>query len=82
MTSEISDFGRPGGARARVMAPRKSGLDSTNFDRTVRRQDDLFRAVNGGWLSLIMMSFSFGGAAADGRRRLALTDILVRVWSW
>jgi len=31
--------------------PRSSGLDLTNFDRTVRPQDDLFRAVNGGWLS-------------------------------
>ena len=33
------------------MQPRSSGLDLTNFDRTVRPQDDLFRAVNGGWLS-------------------------------
>ena len=31
--------------------PRSSGLDLTNFDRTVRPQDDLFRAVNGGWIS-------------------------------
>jgi putative endopeptidase len=27
-----------------------SGLDLANFDATVRPQDDLFRAVNGGWL--------------------------------
>jgi hypothetical protein len=33
------------------MQPRRSGLDLTNFDRTVRPQDDLFRAVNGRWLS-------------------------------
>ena len=33
------------------MQPPSSGLDLTNFDRTVRPQDDLFRAVNGGWLS-------------------------------
>ena len=29
----------------------KSGLDSTTFDKSVRPQDDLFRYVNGGWLT-------------------------------
>jgi predicted metalloendopeptidase len=28
-----------------------SGLDAAAFDRTVRPQDDLFRYVNGGWLT-------------------------------
>ena len=28
-----------------------SGVDSTNFDRSVRAQDDFFRFVNGGWLA-------------------------------
>ena len=32
-------------------APRALGIDTTNFDRTVRPQDDLFRFVNGGWLA-------------------------------
>jgi predicted metalloendopeptidase len=32
-------------------APLKSGLDPAQFDRSVRPQDDLFRYVNGGWLS-------------------------------
>ena len=27
-----------------------SGIDTTNFDRSVRPQDDFFRFVNGGWL--------------------------------
>src|SRR3954464_16018924 len=27
-----------------------SGIDTTNFDRTVRPQDDFFRFVNGSWL--------------------------------
>jgi predicted metalloendopeptidase len=31
--------------------PRPSGLELAGFDRTVRPQDDLFRFVNGGWLS-------------------------------
>ncbi len=31
--------------------PQSSGLNLDNFDRTVRPQDDLFRAANGGWLS-------------------------------
>ena len=33
-----------------AQAPRPSGVDTTNFDRSVRPQDDLFRFVNGGWL--------------------------------
>ena len=27
------------------------GIDTTNFDRSVRPQDDFFRFVNGGWLA-------------------------------
>ena len=38
-----------------VMAPvpvsLASGIDQANFDKTVRPQDDLFRAVNGMWLT-------------------------------
>ncbi len=37
-------------ALTRVQPP-TSGLDLGNFDPTVRPQDDLFRAVNGGWLA-------------------------------
>jgi predicted metalloendopeptidase len=33
-----------------AQAPRPSGIDTTNFDRSVRPQDDLFRFVNGGWI--------------------------------
>ena len=33
-------------AQTRLM----SGVDTTNFDRSVRPQDDFFRYVNGGWL--------------------------------
>src|SRR3954454_7913894 len=29
---------------------RALGVDTTNFDRTVRPQDDFFRFVNGSWL--------------------------------
>ena len=35
----------PAGAQRRT-----SGIDTTNFDRSVRPQDDFFRYVNGGWL--------------------------------
>lgn len=42
-----------------VAAPRanslKSGLDVAGFDRSVRPQDDLYRYVNGGWLSRTAM---------------------------
>src|SRR3954464_8030777 len=31
-------------------ATRALGIDTTNFDRSVRPQDDFFRFVNGGWL--------------------------------
>jgi putative endopeptidase len=33
----------------------KSGLDVAGFDRTVQPQDDLYRYVNGGWLSRVAM---------------------------
>jgi predicted metalloendopeptidase len=44
---------------AGTLAPRASaqgtaralGIDTTNFDRSVRPQDDFFRFVNGGWLT-------------------------------
>ena len=35
---------------AAAQATRPSGIDTTNFDRSVRPQDDFFRFVNGGWL--------------------------------
>jgi predicted metalloendopeptidase len=31
--------------------PLASGIDQANFDKSVRPQDDLFRAVNGAWLA-------------------------------
>src|SRR5258707_11168281 len=33
----------------------RSGLDVAGFDRTVLPQDDLYRYVNGGWLSRVAM---------------------------
>jgi putative endopeptidase len=33
-----------------AQAPRSLGIDTANFDRSIRPQDDLFRFVNGGWL--------------------------------
>ena len=36
-----------GSANAQTLT---SGIDTTNFDRAVRPQDDFFRFVNGGWL--------------------------------
>ena len=35
---------------ASAQSARPSGIDTTNFDRSVRPQDDLFRFVNGGWI--------------------------------
>ena len=35
---------------ASAQATRPSGIDTSNFDRSVRPQDDLFRFVNGGWI--------------------------------
>jgi predicted metalloendopeptidase len=37
-------------AHAPRFAAPNAGLDMPGFDKTVRAQDDLFRAVNGGWL--------------------------------
>lgn len=39
----------PGQAGAATPAPRL-GIDTTNFDRSVRPQDDFYRYVNGAWL--------------------------------
>jgi len=38
---------------AAVAGQSRSGLDVTTFDRSVRPQDDLFRHVNGAWLSAV-----------------------------
>jgi putative endopeptidase len=42
--------GVDGGLRAQE-ASRKSGVDVSGFDTTVRPQDDFYRYVNGGWLA-------------------------------
>jgi putative endopeptidase len=38
-------------AAANGGGPRSLGIDTANFDRSVRPQDDFFRFVNGGWLA-------------------------------
>lgn len=38
-------------AEGQTTEPLASGIDRTNFDPSVRFQDDLFRAVNGTWLA-------------------------------
>ena len=42
------------GGIPRAQSPR-SGLDVAGFDRSVLPQDDLYRYVNGGWLSRVVM---------------------------
>jgi putative endopeptidase len=45
----------------------QSGIDLKNFDKNVRPQDDLFRAVNGGWLATAVIPddrSSYGAFAA------------------
>jgi putative endopeptidase len=59
---------------------RGSGIDTTNFDRSVRPQDDFFRFVNGGWLQRaeIPADASSWGAFTELREnsRKALQEIL------
>ena len=43
---------------------RTSGIDTTNFDRSVRPQDDFFRYVNGGWLKRTEIKSDATGAGA------------------
>ncbi len=43
---------------------RTSGIDTTNFDRSVRPQDDFFRYVNGGWLRKTEIKSDATGAGA------------------
>src|SRR5690242_334063 len=38
-------------AQTQQAQPSRLGVDTANFDRTVRAQDDFYRFVNGGWLS-------------------------------
>jgi predicted metalloendopeptidase len=38
-------------AAASAQAPRRSGIDTAGFDRSVRPQDDFYAFVNGGWLA-------------------------------
>ena len=57
-----------------------SGIDTANFDRSVRPQDDFFRYVNGGWLkkTAIPADASSWGAFPEltERSRNALHEIL------
>ncbi|MDB4917177.1 MAG: peptidase [Gemmatimonadetes bacterium] len=41
-----------------------SGIDTTNFDRSIRPQDDFFRFVNGGWLKKTEIKSDATGAGA------------------
>ncbi|MEO8334118.1 MAG: M13 family metallopeptidase [bacterium] len=43
---------------------RTSGIDTTNFDHSVRPQDDFFRYVNGGWLKKTEIKSDATGAGA------------------
>jgi putative endopeptidase len=43
--------GRRPTAASAAPAPLASGIERANFDKAVRFQDDLFRAVNGAWLA-------------------------------
>jgi putative endopeptidase len=58
-------------APAGAQSGRALGIDTTNFDRTVRPQDDFFRYVNGGWLarSEIPSDASGWGAFQELRER-------------
>ncbi len=72
----LSVAGAALGARAaRAQAPGHAlGVDTTNFDRSVRPQDDFFRFVNGGWLKRteIPADRSSWGAFLELRERSAV----------
>jgi predicted metalloendopeptidase len=57
-----------------------SGIDTTNFDRSVRPQDDFYRFVNGGWLKKTDIPADASGWGAfqelRERSRNALHEIL------
>src|SRR5260221_6031252 len=61
----------------------RSGLDVAGFDRTVLPQDDLYRYVNGGWLSRVAMPadrVSYGAFMEIGdRTELDLRGIIEEV---
>ncbi|HEY0780133.1 MAG TPA: M13 family metallopeptidase N-terminal domain-containing protein, partial [Gemmatirosa sp.] len=60
---------------ARAQQPARAlGIDTTNFDRSVRPQDDFFEFVNGGWLKRteIPADRSSWGAFLELRERSAI----------
>ena len=57
---------------ARAAEPLASGIDLKNFDKSVRPQDDLFRAVNGAWLAKAQIPAdrsSYGASRRSPNRR-------------
>jgi predicted metalloendopeptidase len=66
--------------RAGAQSGRALGIDTTNFDRAVRPQDDFFRFVNGGWLKRAEIPSDASGWGAfqelRDRSRNALHTIL------
>src|ERR1044072_9142959 len=50
LVSVITVTGSSASLLAQAPAPRSLGIDTANFDRSFRPQDDLFRFVTGGWL--------------------------------
>ncbi len=51
LTAACSQPAAPPASKADAPAPLTSGFDAATFDTAVRPQDDLYRHVNGGWLS-------------------------------
>ncbi len=49
------------GAQTRALT---SGIDTTNFDKSIRPQDDFFRYVNGGWLKKTTIAADATGAGS------------------
>jgi predicted metalloendopeptidase len=69
------------GAQARPAARKlTSGVDTTNFDTSVRPQDDFFRYVNGGWLKKAVIPNDASGTGSfselNDRSRDALHGLL------
>jgi predicted metalloendopeptidase len=76
MGSGIALLSVASASRAGAQAGRALGIDTTNFDRSVRPQDDFFRYVNGGWLQRTQIPADASGWGAFQELRERSRDAL------
>ena len=65
-----------------VAQKRTSGIDTSNFDRSIRPQDDFFRFVNGGWLKKTQIRSDATGASEAMAARVNRVSFMHAQFGW